>query len=115
MTDGPTHEQHGVMMAPYRPSSAEQAAVDAQHAERMNNHAKQNEYKWNNRLAGILALGGGGLVVWEVVKRLLHVGSFPAELAGGAIAGIGWLGYKAIKGLYRTTMRDERAVAQSRP
>jgi len=115
MTDGPAHEEHGAMIAPPHPASPIQEAVgNMVQEEKTGSRRFRLEKLWDNRLVAAFATIGGGTVGFEIVKRLLHVGSFPAELAGMGVFLLGYGAYRGLRGLVRTTIKDEKAVAHTR-
>ncbi len=117
MTDGPIHEfsEHGAMIAPPQSASPIQEAVtNVVQEEKTASRRFRLEKLWDNRLVAAFATIGGGTLGFEVVKRLLHVGSLPAQLAGIGVFLLGYGAYRGLRGLVRTTVKDEKAVAHTR-
>ena len=113
MTDGPIHEhsEHGAMIAPRH---LEEAVTNAVQEEKAASRDRRYKNAWDTRAAAAWATIGGGVVGFEVVKRLLHVGSLPAQLAGIGVFLLGYGAFRGLRGLLRTTVKDEKAVAHTR-
>jgi len=117
MTDGPAHEiaEHPAMIAPSRPvSPLEEAVTNAVQEEKKARLLNRLRDKWDHRAGTAFAVIGGGTVAFEISKRLLHVGSFPAQLAGIGIFLLGYGAFRGLRGLLGTTIQDEKAVAHTR-